>query len=83
MRSITIHNLGEPLYRSLASKARRDGRSLNRTIKSILEEALGVTAGGEHRSTNVFQDLCGILPRGEAERLLKMEEEFETIDEEQ
>lgn len=45
MKSITIHGLDEPLWAMLKSVADAEGTSLNKTIKRLLEKALGITPG--------------------------------------
>jgi hypothetical protein len=42
MKSITVHGLDDSVYELLKSKAQAEGRSLNKTTKGLLQEALGV-----------------------------------------
>ncbi len=60
MKSITLHNIDDPLVELIKSKAKSEGLSINKTIKKILEESLGVRPkpGGVFR--NDFEGFCGI-----------------------
>jgi hypothetical protein len=75
--NITIHGIDASVYRRIEDRAKREGSSLNRTIKAILEESLGANARGK---SNPFADLCGTLPAAEAALLLATEQDFERID---
>lgn len=75
--NITIHGIEAGLYRRLEERARRMGTSLNRTLKALLEESLGV---GSRDRANPFTDLCGTLSVEAAAELLEREKEFERID---
>lgn len=44
MKSITIHNVDDPLDRLLQERAKSQGMSLNKTIKFLLAESLGITS---------------------------------------
>lgn len=64
MTSLTIHDLDDSVARLLRQRAKAEGLSLNRTIKRLLEEALGVKPRpGKHRSD--FEKLCGTWSRAE------------------
>lgn len=60
MKSITIHGIDEPLERLIKSKAHSEGLSVNKTLKKLLEESLGVRSPerGAHRGD--FHEFCGI-----------------------
>jgi len=60
MKSITLHKIDGPLFELIKSKARSEGLSINKTVKRILEESLGVRPkpGGAFR--NDFEEFCGI-----------------------
>lgn len=66
MKSITIHGLEDPLDARIREKASRQGLSLNKTIKQLLSESLGLEPSkpGDYRET--FADLCGVWTREEA-----------------
>ena len=48
MKSITIHGLDGKLYERIKEKAKRQGLSLNRTIKNLLEKSLGIKNHNQH-----------------------------------
>jgi len=59
MKSITIHKIDDDLVRGITDRARRHGLSLNKTIKNLLKEALGLTNDGEKNHRKDFQSLLG------------------------
>ena len=59
MKSITIHNLEDPLNSLIRERALQEGLSLNKTIKKILATALGVDDTLKCK-TNEFSDLSGV-----------------------
>jgi glucokinase len=78
--NITIHGIEASLYRRLEEQARRRGTSLNRTLKAILEDALGGGSRDARGAKNPFRDLCGTLTADAAAELLEREKQFERID---
>ena len=60
MKSITIHNIDEHLYKMVQEKARAEGLSLNKTIHALLEEALGVKPKSLGKHYDEFKEFCGI-----------------------
>ena len=66
MKSITIHGLDHELDEKIRSKARAEGLSLNRTIKLLLREALGLGDQPPNRGIG-FQDLFGVWSRTDRE----------------
>ncbi|MEW6429386.1 MAG: hypothetical protein AB1568_15285 [Thermodesulfobacteriota bacterium] len=75
MKSITIHNLDEPLDALLRKRARQQGTSLNKTIKILLADALGIGSGKRQD----FLDLCGIWSPEEVVEFEKTQGDFEEI----
>ena len=59
MKSITIHNLEEPLLALLRDKAHREGRSINQTAKGILENAVGMRASSSSTHRSDFEEFSG------------------------
>jgi len=60
MKSITLHNIDGPLSELIKSKARSEGLSINKTVKKILEESLGVRPKPRGVFRNDFEGFCGI-----------------------
>jgi hypothetical protein len=79
MKSITIHGLEDDLDEKIRKKAGQKGLSLNKTIKLLVREALGVSnQPPDHRQD--FQDLCGIWSRADLEAFDGATEDFDRID---
>ena len=60
MKSITIHNIDDPLTELIKSKAKSEGLSVNKTVKKLLEEALGVKPLRQAKFRSDFEEFCGI-----------------------
>ena len=60
MKSITIHGIDDPLAELLKSRARSEGLSINKTVKKLLEESLGVKPRIKGRYRSDFEEFCGI-----------------------
>lgn len=80
MKSITIHNLDDPLERLLEQRAKKEGQSLNKTIKALLAEALGIREKKKPDNRDEFVDLFGSWSQAEAKLFMKAVEDFEKID---
>jgi plasmid stability protein len=59
MKSITIHNLDDELARLIRHEADKKGTSLNKTIKQLLRQALGISNDSTANAQNEFADLFG------------------------
>ena len=59
MKSITIHNIDEPLAELIKSRARSEGMSINKTVKKLLEESLGVKPKDKAANLIDFEEFCG------------------------
>ena len=46
MKTMTIRNVSTELSAALEAERRRRGLSLNRTVLTLMQEALGISAGG-------------------------------------
>ena len=57
MSSITIHDLEKDLELSIRQKAKKEQVSLNKTIKKLLRQALGL----EDRQTNHLNDFTDVF----------------------
>ena len=71
MKSITIHGLEKPLIDMIKSKAAVEGLSINKTIKKLLEESLGVKPRdiGAHRDD--FKEFFGTWGKRDQEEFEK------------
>jgi len=81
MKSITIHGLNDHLDRMIRKRAKKHGISLNKTIKYLLEESLGIKKEqySDHRED--FMDLFGIWGKAERKEFNDRMKDFEIIDE--
>jgi hypothetical protein len=80
MKSITIHGLDDPLDTLIRQRAKKKEMSLNKTIKELLREALGLESIDPHNHKKDFQDLFGVWTKAEAEEFARCTEDFEKID---
>ena len=60
MKSVTIHGIDDPLAELLKSKAQTEGLSINKTVKKLLEESLGVKPWTKDINRGDFEEFCGI-----------------------
>ena len=60
MKSITIHGIDDPLAELIKSRARSEGLSINKTVKKLLEESLGVKPRTKGTNRSDFEEFCGI-----------------------
>jgi hypothetical protein len=65
MKSITIHGIDEPLAELIKSKAQSEGLSMNKTIKKLLEESLGVKLRHKGINRGDFDEFCGMWSESE------------------
>lgn len=79
MKSITIHNLDESLNALIREKAKRQGTSLNKTIKRVLRAALGVEETGVNRK-EAFMDLFGSWSKKDERKFHLKIKGFEKVD---
>jgi hypothetical protein len=82
MKSITIHGLDGPLWSMLKAKSEFEGMSLNKTIKMLLENSLGIKPIKKMERYNEFKEFKNLWSDSD---LLEFEEnikEFNKIDKE-
>lgn len=77
MKSITIHDLDDTLDRLLQEKADQNGTSLNKIIKGLLRQSLGVS---KQKKKNDFSEFSGIWTQEEYEKFEHSVKDFEKID---
>ena len=79
MKSISIHKIDDKLMALIEKKAREKGLSLNKTIKLLLAEAVGL-APQSAKKNNSFEEFCGIWSEEEFEEFEQKTAEFREID---
>ena len=82
MKSITIHGIDEPLAQLIKSKAQSEGLSINKTVKKLLEEALGVRARNKRTYQSDFEEFCGMWSESELAEFENKTQDFRRIDHE-
>lgn len=80
MKSITIHGVDKPLAELIRSKAKAEGRSVNRAIKEILESALGVRPRRNDVNRKEFEEFCGAWSKVELSEFEKASAATRKID---
>ena len=75
MTSITIHGLEDPLDSLIREKARQQGISLNKTIKQLLAESLGISQDAKKHQHD-FSDLSGIWSPEDLEEFTHNAQQF-------
>tara|TARA_R110002167_G_scaffold218710_2_gene423365 strand:- start:97 stop:357 length:261 start_codon:yes stop_codon:yes gene_type:complete len=80
MKSFTIHKLDAKLAESLELRARREGLSVNQTVKILLSESLGLKKPSpvDHRAD--FEDLAGSWSEAEARAFEERVNPTRTVD---
>lgn len=82
MKSITIHGIDEELDRTLQQKARSEDLSLNKTIKQLLKQSLGLSETKKTLPKNDFSEFIGTWTEQDVKEFEKNTAIFEKIDEE-
>lgn len=80
MKSISVHGIDEELERLIQAKAHAEGSSLNKTIKRLLEEALGVKPKSKTKYEAEFRDLCGVWSSKDLEQFEAATTDLRSID---
>lgn len=81
MSSITIHNIENDLDLLIREKAKKDGLSLNKEIKKLLRESLGLTKN-ENIKKDEFAKFFGIWSDEDKKIFDKQVADLEKIDQE-
>ena len=79
MTTMTIH-VEDDFAEALRAHARRIGTSVNRAVKEMLSPLLGIAKAGASEIDNPYMKFCGILRKGEADRLRESVAAQRTID---
>ena len=80
MSTLTIHALDAVVEKRIRSKAKREGRSLNQTLKELLAVSVGVSQAAvtDHRSD--FSEFCGIWSAKESLEFKAATSDLEIVD---
>ncbi len=80
MSTLTIHALEATVEKRIRSKAKRDGRSINQTLKELLAASVGVRPLPEADHRADFSEFLGIWNARDAREFEAATADFETID---
>jgi plasmid stability protein len=80
MSTLTIHALDAVVEKRVRAKAKRDGRSLNQTLKELLAMSVGArpSPAADHRAD--FAEFCGIWTPQDAREFKAATADLETVD---
>jgi hypothetical protein len=81
VQHLTIRNVAPHLARALEEEKRRRGTSMNQTVLSLLEQALGLHTDAEY--DNGLAKLAGTWPDAELREFEEAVALFEIVDEDQ
>jgi hypothetical protein len=80
MKSLTIHNIDEPLLSLVREKAKSQKMSINQFLKNLIEKSLGYKKEEKARYFDEFKDFCGIWSKEQRSEFENNIKEFEKID---
>ena len=80
MKSFTIHGVEKPLTDLIKAKAESEGLSINKTIKKILEEYLGVKPQPERKNLRDFKMFCGLWTKDDLNEFENKTSDLREID---
>ncbi len=82
MKSMTIHGLNPDLDDKIRKRAIREGKSLNKTIKELLEASLGSRQGNPSDHRGEFMDLFGAWSEANKKEMDALLRDFDIVDQE-
>jgi len=82
MKSITIHGLEPDLDAKIRRRARKEQKSLNKTIKELLAESLGIRQANLSGHRDEFMDLFGVWNQADKEEMDALLRDFNVGDQE-
>ncbi len=80
MKSITIHGLDDPVWSTLKAKSESEGLSLNKTIKMLLESALGIKPIKSLERYNEFKEFKGLWSDSDLVEFVNNTKELNKVD---
>ena len=82
MKSITLRGIDEKLSLAIEFAAKKEHRSINKTIISLLRKALGFDDHEKYLEYDDLDDLAGTWSKDDEDRFNEAVSDFERIDEE-
>ena len=80
MKSITIHDLDESTEAMIEEKARKEGLSLNKTVKMLLRKALGLEERRNGDRKADFAEFSGVWSKTDERELEKKTKDLRKVD---
>ena len=80
MKSITIHDLDESTEAMIEEKARKEGLSLNKTVKMLLRKALGLKERRNGDRKADFAEFSGVWSKTDERELEKKTKDLRKVD---
>lgn len=81
MKSISVHGIEDKLLRAVEERAKRERRSVNRTVKELIAKGLGLTDKPPDNRA-MFEDLSGVWTEAQEREFLDSIADLEATDEE-
>ena len=80
MKSITVHGLEDKIYKKIRDLAQKKGLSLNKTIKKLLEKAVGIDSEPEINNEEEFREFFDIWSEEDLKEFRSTMSDLEFID---
>ena len=80
MKSITIHDLDDSLEALIEETAQKEGLSLNKAVKRLLRQALGLESGGNGDRKASFSEFCGVWSKADLVDFKKKTKDLRKVD---
>ncbi len=80
MKSITIHGIDDVTAKQLEIVSEQMGLSLNKTIKKLLHEVLGIKPADISSRKSDFEEFCGVWSKDDIKEFNNNTESLEQIE---
>ena len=80
MKSISVHGVSSEAAELLRQRAKNEGRSVNKVMKELIDQSLGLGSGKKDNRT-AFAEFCGLWTEKEAKIFLDAIGDMERVDE--
>jgi hypothetical protein len=80
MKSVTVHQIDDQMARMIEDEAKKRGTSMNKVIKSLLAQSLGMKPPAEGAHHEDFAEFCGVWSSDDAAEFASMHADFERVD---
>ena len=80
MKSMTIHGLDDSVEALIQETARKEGLSLNKAVKRLLRQALGLEPGGNGDRKADFSEFCGVWSKTDLAEFEKSTKDLRKVD---